>query len=88
MCRMLNSVIGGRNINDVLQNDIAALKNNHTAFDFSGTILDRASLRAVINGLADLTGQDPQTLTLGATLIAKLTEEDIAISTSKNWTVV
>lgn len=87
-CRMLNSVIGGRNINDVLQNDIAALKNNHTAFIFSGTILDRASLRAIINGLADLTGQTAQTLTLGATLMAKLTEEDIAIAVSKNWTIV
>jgi hypothetical protein len=50
--------------------------------------LNRASLRAVINGLADLTGQTAQTLTLGATLMAKLTEEDIAIAVSKNWSIV
>lgn len=87
-CKKLNSVIGGRSIEDVLQNNISALNNNHTAFNFSETKLDRASLRAVINGLADLTGQTTQTLTLGATLIAKLTEEDIAIATSKNWTIV
>ena len=49
--------------------------------------LDRASIRAVINGLADLTGQTAQTLTLGATLMAKLTEEDIAIAVNKNWTL-
>lgn len=87
-CIKLNSIIGSRNIDEVLQNNIAALRNNHTAFDFSRTLLDRASLRALINGLADLTGQEAQTLTLGATLIDKLTEEDIAIAVNKNWTVV
>ena len=51
----------------------------------SETALDRASLRAIINGLAEV--ETTQTLTLGATLMAKLTEEDIAIATAKNWTI-
>ena len=51
------------------------------------TQVDRASLRALINGLADRTGQSTLILTLGATLIAKLTEDDIAIATNKNWTI-
>ena len=47
--------------------------------------LDRASLRALINGLAEV--ETTQTITLGAALRAKLTEEDIAIATAKNWTI-
>ncbi len=84
----LATLIGGRSIDDVLQNNISCLKNLKVTINLSSSRLDRASLRALINGLADLTGQTAQTLTLGATLIAKLTEEDIAIATSKNWTIV
>lgn len=86
-CRMLQSLIGNRTIDDVLENNIGALNGLKVALSLDGTILDRASLRAVINGLADLTGSDTQTLTLDTTLIAKLTEEDIAIATAKNWTL-
>ena len=53
----------------------------------NSTLLDRPSLRAVINGLADLTDTESQTLTLGATLRAKLEPEDIAIATGKNWVI-
>lgn len=80
--------IGGRTIDEVLANNIGCLNGLKSSFYLYSRKLDRASLRALINGLADLTGQTAQTLTLGATLIAKLTEEDIAITTSKNWTVV
>lgn len=86
----LKSLIGNRTIEDVLENNISCFKNAknlHSSFIHNAPLIDRASLRAVINGLADLTGQTAQTLTLGATLIAKLTEEDIAIATNKNWTI-
>lgn len=90
-CYDLKSLIGNRTIEDVINNNICCLKGLKLAASnmFSEVkLLDRASLRALINGLADLTGQTAQTLTLGATLIAKLTEEDIAIAVSKNWTIV
>lgn len=88
-CRMLSSCIGNRTIDDVILNNITCLQGMKygTAGFVEAINLDRASLRAVINGLADLTGQTAQTLTLGAKLIAKLTEEDIAIATNKNWTI-
>lgn len=87
-CNNLYSIIGDKTIDDVIVNNIVALKGLKYSIELVSTILDRASLRAVINGLADLTGQTTQTLTLGTTLIAKLTEEDIAIATAKNWTIV
>lgn len=86
----LRSIIGGRTIEDVISNDISCLNGLRVAqSNMFGNVknLDRASLRALINGLADLTGQTAQTLTLGSTLMAKLTEEDIAIAVNKNWTI-
>lgn len=41
----------------------------------------------VINQAADLSETDNATLTLGTTNISKLTEEQIAIATSKGWTL-
>ena len=86
-CKNLTTLIGGRTIDEVLSNNISALNGLTKTIDLTGTILDRASLRALINGLADLTGSTSQTVTLGSTLIAKLTEEDIAVATAKNWTI-
>lgn len=88
-CKLLESIIGNRTIKEVLNNDISCMSGLKISSDMFSktTLLDRASLRALINGLADLTGQTAQTLTLGATLMAKLTEEDIAIATNKNWTL-
>lgn len=40
-----------------------------------------------LNALADRTGQTAYKLTIGATNLAKLTEEDILIATNKNWTL-
>ena len=86
-CKKLTTLIGGRTIDEVLSDNISALNGLKINISLNDTILDRASLRALINGLADLTGSTSQTLTLGVTLKAKLTEEDIAIATSKNWTI-
>lgn len=78
----LASLIGGRQSLD--ESTLIGLKRS---LGLSETVLDRSSLRAVINGVADLTGEDTRTLTLGATLRAKLEQEDIAIATGKNWVI-
>ena len=49
--------------------------------------LTHDSLMNIINGLADLTDATAVTLTLGATNLAKLTDEEKAIATAKNWTL-
>lgn len=53
------------------------------------TKLTNESLMNVINNLYDLiaNGLSEQTLTLGSTNIAKLTEDEIAIATNKGWIV-
>ena len=48
--------------------------------------LTHDSLMNVINEAADVTAS-PKTLTLGATNLAKLTDEDKAIATNKGWTL-
>lgn len=49
--------------------------------------LTAESIMNVINQAKDLSGTGNATLTLGTTNIAKLTEEQIAIATSKGWTL-
>ena len=50
------------------------------------TALTHDSLLNVINKVADVTAS-PKTLTLGSTNLAKLTDEEKAIATSKGWTL-
>lgn len=50
--------------------------------------LTTASVDSIINALKDLTGQTALTLTLHATVGAKLTEAQKAAITAKNWTLV
>lgn len=87
-CTNLQSLIGDMTLDEVLTNNIQVLKGLKVSIGLSSTILERASLRAVINGIADLSGGTKQTLTLGDALKAKLTEEDISIANSKNWDIV
>lgn len=47
----------------------------------------RETILQWLNALADRTGQTAYKLTIGATNLQKLTEEDIAIATAKNWTL-
>ena len=85
-CKNLETLVGGKTTDEVIANDLYILKGIKvsTQLDLS-TKLNRASLRALINGLAEV--ETTQTLTLGATLKAKLTEEDIAIAVGKNWSI-
>ena len=50
--------------------------------------LSTATIQSIIDGLADLTGGTAQTLTLHADVGAKLTDEQKASITAKNWTLV
>lgn len=60
----------------------------HGSLDISvSTQFTREALLEIIGNLRDMTGSTSLTLTLGATNLAKLTEEDIALATEKNWTV-
>ena len=63
-----------------------SMQNISVALSLSSTLLDETSLLDVIDNLSTVTTS--QTLTLGSTLLAKLTEEQIAIATNKGWTVV
>ncbi|MBE6777718.1 MAG: hypothetical protein E7542_06380 [Ruminococcaceae bacterium] len=49
--------------------------------------LNEKSIQSIIDGLADLTGQTTQTITFHATVGAKLTDEQKATITAKNWTL-
>lgn len=55
-----------------------------TSFKYSNK-LDRESLLSILNALIDLTGETAKTLTLGADNLLKLTDEEKAIATNKNW---
>ncbi len=50
--------------------------------------LSTDTIQSIIDGLADLTGGTAQTLTLHADVGAKLTEEQKATITAKNWELV
>ena len=50
--------------------------------------LSTDTIRSIIDGLADLTGGTAQTLTLHATVGGKLTDEQKATITAKNWELV
>ena len=80
-CRSLSSLLGGS------QDKPSALRGAKIALSVSQSPLDKASLLAIINGLADLTGKTQQTLTLGSTNKAKLKANEITIATNKNWKI-
>ena len=66
--------------------DFKAPQNISVAVKFSEcTNLTHDSLMSIINNLATVSSK--KTLTLDSTLKAKLTSEEIAIATAKNWTV-
>lgn len=84
----IKDIVGYRTIDDIINNNICVLKglrsNPHIQ---AANNLNRESLRAIINGLADMSEYSPQTLQLHANAKAKLTEEDIAIATNKGWSI-
>lgn len=65
--------------------DFKAPKNIKVSISFDYSGLNYESLMSVINNLAPV--ETTQTLTIGSTLLKKLSAEDIAIATQKGWTV-
>lgn len=53
----------------------------------ASNLYTRETIVSWLNALADRTGQTAYKLTIGATNLKKLTQEDIAIATAKNWTL-
>ena len=84
---LIKNFIGDRTIEEVLANNISVFKGLKVGFTTNQSVIDRATLRAMINGVADLTGQTSQTLSIGSVNMKRLTEEDIAIATAKNWSI-
>lgn len=83
-----NTSLGFRNTSKLEY--FGGLKNLKVALDLStSTKLTHDSLMNVINNLYDLAsnGLSAQTLTLGETNLAKLTEEEQAIAVNKGWTL-
>ena len=77
----LSTLLGGS------QDKPSALRGAKVSLSVNKSPLDKASLLAIINGLADLRGKTQQTLTLGATNRAKLTANEITIAANKNWKI-
>lgn len=51
----------------------------------ASTLYSHDTILSWFNALADRTGEEAYTLTIGSTNLAKLTAEQIAIATNKNW---
>ena len=87
----LTNLVGDVTLEDVINNDLKVMDGLSVSSKLlsrkRGSILNRKSLRAIINGLADLTGKTAQNLKITAALISELTTEDIAVATNKNWTI-
>lgn len=86
----ITSFVGDTPIDDIINNDLKVLeghRGNCTISNNASGLVDRASIRAFINGLADLTGNTTNTITMHSLSLQSLTEEDIAIATAKNWTI-
>ena len=80
------NVVGGLTYDEVVLNNICILNGlSVSANKIFGYEADSASYRALINGLADLTGSTTQNLSFYS--LSRLTDEDIAIATAKNWTI-
>lgn len=86
-CTQLITLVGSRSLDEIKRNNIGAMNGARIDYSVSYCPLDVASLVALFNGVADLTGQASKTITVGKTNLAKLTPEQIAIATNKNWNV-
>ena len=87
-CNNLTTIIGNHTLEEVQDGTIKALKGTKVSLNLSySPLLECASILALFYGLADLTGNTKQTISLHATAKARLTAEDIKIATDKNWDV-
>ena len=67
--------------------DLQLVSNWRWSLNVKDTDLTHECIIDMFNKLKDLTGEDSLTLTIGATNLAKVTDEELQIPNSKNWTV-
>lgn len=67
-------------------NNVSNIKITGLNFNQASS-LNHDTLIRILNALYDYSDGDTHTITLGATNLAKLTEEELAIGTNKNWTI-
>lgn len=87
--RALTTLGGFKDLGKAYSTSMSANYSSYTLDLSPCTLLTHESLMNVINNLYDIAskGCNAQSLKLGSTNIAKLTEEEIAIATNKGWTV-
>ena len=88
-CNKLVTLIGDMSYQEVVGNNVCIFNgwmgSLYTGFSYCP--FNQATLRAIINGVADLTGQTTGNLDFGKANKAKLNADDIAVATAKNWTI-
>lgn len=77
----VGSLYGLRRINIPYNFNLSGLSLNTSYY------LEHDSIVNMLENLADLTGSTAKTLSIGSTNLAKLTDEEKAIATNKNWTL-
>lgn len=87
-CSKLENLTFGINLGEGYSSTLSANATNASLNLSTCSSLTKASVLDVFNKVADITGKNTQKITLHANVKAQLTDEEIAIATSKNWTVV
>lgn len=83
----VKSLVGDTSLEEVVNNNLSILIGLKISLDLVIDV-NKQSLIALFNGVADLSGKESKTLKLGSANFAKLTDEDIKIVTDKGWTVI
>lgn len=87
-CPLLENLTFGTGLGEGYSSTLSA-NNVQASLNLSASsVLTKTSVLDVFNKVADITGKNTQKITLHADVKAQLTDEEIAIVTSKNWTVV
>lgn len=77
----VSSMYGLRRVNIPYNYNLTGLSLNTSYY------LEHDSIVNMLENLANLTGSTAKTLSIGSTNLAKLTDEEKAIATNKNWTL-
>lgn len=87
----IRTLVGDHTLEEVERDKLCVFEGCACDVNWRGGVNNRLlniqSIVAIFNGLADLTGKDSHTVTVGGEC-KLLTDEQIAIATQKNWNVV
>lgn len=86
----INYIANTNPLNGCSELTVVSLENGFNANSLNlsaSTNFSAETLVAILNALADRTGLEAYTLTLGSANLEKLSNEQIAIATEKNWTL-